>query len=169
MLAFFTQCLYLHKSISNTTLHLQKQYLPHTSSHQNSIFLCILVCVRLFLWSVTLHSVCCGLFHLHPAERWHPAHLPLHSSPWGEELPAGLSHLWGASVSLDPSPQDQQHLVLIRRKLYGLAFVSTRFTSALVFYSESNVLTKAAWRGHFSLTRFVCTLNCDERLQAMFV
>lgn len=45
--------------------------------------------------------------------------------------------------------QDRKHLVLIRRKLCSLAFVSPPFTSALVFYSESNVLTKAAWWGLF--------------------
>lgn len=47
--------------------------------------------------------------------------------------------------------------------------VFSYFKSALVFYSESNVLTKAVWRGFFSLKQFVFTLSYDERLLAMFV
>ena len=77
------------------------------------VYVCVCVCVRarLFLWSSTLHSVCCGPIHLHPSGRWHPAHLLLHSPPWGQEQPAGLSHLQGASISLSPSPQDPKNIL----------------------------------------------------------
>lgn len=66
--------------------------------------------------------------------------------------PEGKSRQLVSLTSVEPaSPsvllhKTKKHLVLIRRQLYSLAFVPTPFTSALVFDSESNVLTKAACR-----------------------
>lgn len=111
---------------------------PTKTLFYNWVFLC--VCVRRFLMSGTLQSVCCGLFFSTYNLPTSPFTLP----PWGEEPPAGLSHLRGASIiSLHPA----NILCWLGGKLYSLTFVSASFTSALVFYSASIVLTKAAWRG----------------------
>lgn len=93
----------------------------------------------------------------------------------GEETPGGLSHLREAGISCGPfiaTARKKNILCWFGRSFTASKFVSAALTRALVFYSESNVLTKAACRAPSippPLTPLVCTLSWDERLQLMFV
>lgn len=143
-----------------------KETLPY--SHNFPPKLVYFVCVRLFLWSCSLFSVCCALEKPSqlPAGQWHPARLPL---PLEGKIcqPAPLT-------SEEPVPPS----ILLHKTNHILCWLSGNFTALhlclhllqvpllSLFW---NVLSKAVWRGLFSLTWFVCTLGCDERLLAMFV
>ena len=121
---------------------LKKQYHHPTTSPFVSVCVCVCVCAPCTLFAVVLSTYThlddgiLPTFSFTPPPRGGTASWPL-SPPRSLYLPRSFS------------TRPKKHLVLIRMKLYSLAFVSTPFTSALVFYSESNVLTKAACRGRF--------------------
>lgn len=150
--ADFSPCLYFPTLILSTALYLldifvdvlKKQDLPLSTSHQNYL------CVTLFFFLMLL--VLCLLFSWEAPTASHPptpswTMAPCPPSPLLEELQlAPLTSEEPTSPSLSLR-ETRNHPVLISRKLYSPAFVC--FTSRLVFYSGSNVLNKAAWRGLF--------------------
>lgn len=87
----------------NTTCHLLLPVPDLKTSHRIYVNICVFMYVCLLHWPCSLFSLCYALekpsqlgVHLHPAGRWHTAHLPPHARPGGEAVPAGLSHLWGS-------------------------------------------------------------------------
>lgn len=130
------------------------EVLAGTFSQENSLYFCsfVRVCETLILCS--LYSVCCGLIKIPRSFMSTYTQLDNGTLPaFSFTLPPeGKNHqlaLFTSKELLSPWTLSSKHLVLVNRKLYSLAFVSAPFMTTLVFYSESNVLTKAAWRGLF--------------------
>lgn len=148
--ADFSPCLYFPTLILSTTLYLldifvdvlKKRDLPLSTSHQNYL------CEHFFYAPCTVFVILLRSPHSFTSTytQLDDGALPTVPFTWRTLQLAPLTSEEPTSPSLSLR-ETRNHPVLISRKLYSPAFVC--FTSRLVFYSGSNVLNKAAWRGLF--------------------